>query len=104
MLSRVAERIYWAARYLERAENTARLTRVYGALLLDLPDEAGVGWPLLIDITGGEQVRLTRKGNSDRALLKHLLADPDDPGSVLSSLRMARENFRTSRDLAPTEA
>jgi uncharacterized alpha-E superfamily protein len=104
MLSRVAERIYWAARYLERAENTARLTRVYGALLLDLPEEAGVGWPLLIDITGDEQLPAGRGTNADRALLQHLLADPDNPGSVMSSLRMARENFRTSRDLAPTEA
>lgn len=104
MLSRVAERIYWAARYLERAENTARLTRVYGALLLDLPDEAGVGWPLLIDITDGGEAQSGHKANSDRGLLKHLLADPANPGSVLSSLTMARENFRTSRDLAPTEA
>ncbi len=104
MLSRVAERIYWAARYLERAENTARLTRVYGALLLDLPDEAGVGWPLLIDITDGGGAQPGPAASSDRALLKHLLADPANPGSVLSSLTMARENFRTSRDLAPTEA
>jgi len=37
LLSRVAERIYWTARYLERAETTSRLARVYGNLLLDLP-------------------------------------------------------------------
>ncbi len=67
MLSRVAERIYWAARYLERAENVARLTRVYGALLLDLPEAAGVGWPLLIDITGGDPRDVGRKtAPSDR--------------------------------------
>ena len=40
MLSRVAERIYWMSRYLERAENTARLVSVYSQLLLDLPAEA----------------------------------------------------------------
>ena len=91
MLSRVAERIYWAARYLERAENTARLTRVYGSLLLDLPDEAGVGWPLLVDITGGTNARRRKAAGSDRTLLRHLLADIDNPGSVLSSLRQARE-------------
>ena len=37
MLSRVAERIYWLARYLERAENTARLVSTYHFLLMDLP-------------------------------------------------------------------
>jgi uncharacterized alpha-E superfamily protein len=104
MLSRVAERIYWAARYLERAENTARLSRVYGALLLDLPSTAGFDWPLLVDITGGTPASRSKKARSDRTTLRHLLADPDNPGSALSSLRAARENFRTTRDLAPSEA
>ncbi len=43
MLSRVAERIYWAARYMERAENPARLAQVYGELLLDQPTPASAG-------------------------------------------------------------
>ena len=38
MLSRVAERLYWFGRYLERAESTARLLSVYTNLLLDLPN------------------------------------------------------------------
>lgn len=104
MLSRVAERVYWAARYLERAENTARLTRVYGALLLDLPPSAGVGWPLLVEIIGGKSARRSRSVRTDRATLRYLLADPANPSSVLASLSAARENFRTSRDLAPSEA
>ena len=37
MLSRVAENLYWVARYIERAENTARLINVNAHLLLDLP-------------------------------------------------------------------
>ena len=44
MLSSVAERIYWAARYLERTENTARLIRVYDSLLLDLPRGLNISW------------------------------------------------------------
>ena len=45
MLSRVANHIYWLARYLERAENTARLIQVNTPLLLDLPKkrDPGVG-------------------------------------------------------------
>ncbi len=42
-----------SARYLERAETTSRLARVYGNLLLDLPRQARLGWDGLIEITGG---------------------------------------------------
>jgi len=105
MLSRVAERMYWGARYLERAENIARLVQVYDAALLDLPDEAGVGWPLLVDICGARetfQARYPKGGN--RETLRFLITDADSPGSIMASLAQARENFRTTRDLCPTEA
>ena len=36
MLSRVAERMYWMARYIERAENTARLVEVYALSLIHI--------------------------------------------------------------------
>ena len=55
MLSRVAERLYWMARYLERAENTARLVSVYANLLLDLPKGSELGWDMLVRITGIEE-------------------------------------------------
>ena len=44
MLARVAENIYWLARYLERAENTARLISVNANLLLDLQRGYELGW------------------------------------------------------------
>jgi uncharacterized alpha-E superfamily protein len=105
MLSRVAERMYWGARYLERAENIARLVRVYDAALLDLPDEAGVGWPLLVDICGAREAFQARYpvGNN-RETLRFLISDADSPSSIMASLAQARENFRTTRDLCPTEA
>jgi uncharacterized alpha-E superfamily protein len=105
MLSRVAERMYWGARYLERAENTARLVRVYDAALMDLPENAGVGWPLLVEICGAQALFTARypKGG-DRETLRFLASDADHPGSILASLGQARENFRTTRDLCPTEA
>lgn len=105
MLSRVAERMYWAARYLERAENTARLVRVYDAALLDLPEQAGVGWPILVDICGARETFTSRYPKaSDRETLKFLISDLDSPSSIVASLSQARENFRTTRDLCPTEA
>lgn len=105
MLSRVAERMYWGARYLERAENTARLVRVYDAALLDLPADAGIGWPLLVDICGARDLFDARhpKGG-DRDTLKFLISDPESQSSIMASLGQARENFRTTRDLCPSEA
>ena len=52
MLSRVAENIYWLSRYVERAENTARLVRVNSNLMLDTPRGITPGWEPLVDITG----------------------------------------------------
>jgi uncharacterized alpha-E superfamily protein len=105
MLSRVAERMYWGARYLERAENTARLVRVYDAALLDLPGEAGIGWGLLVEICAAREAFAARyaKGG-DRETLKFLISDGESPSSIIASLGQARENFRTTRDLCPTEA
>ena len=50
MLSRVAERTYWFARYMERIESTARLVNVNAQLLLDLPRSVRLGWGSLVDI------------------------------------------------------
>lgn len=105
MLSRVAERLYWLARYLERAENTARLANVYSALMLDLPPGVGVHWRQLVEITGGdEQFHKRHRTSGERNALKFILLDTTYGGSLLSSLSMARENVRTSRDQIPSEA
>lgn len=105
MLSRVAERIYWLARYLERAENTARLVSTYHFLLLDLPKGAQVGWRALPVITGGQAQFAERYARADeRNTLRFLLADAANPGSLVNSVAWARENFRTSREELPGEA
>jgi uncharacterized alpha-E superfamily protein len=105
MLSRVAENLYWMARYLERAENTARLISVTTTLLLDLPPQVRPGWRPLIDITGGEASFDRAYGAADeRSVIKFMIGDADNPGSILSSLAQARENARTVRDYVPREA
>lgn len=105
LLSRAAERIYWSARYLERAENTARLVRVYGNLLLDFPLHAGLGWRLLIRITDNEQAyREAYPRPLNDSAVDYLVVDDRNPGSILSCLRQARENIRTTRDIVPSEA
>ncbi|HTU62820.1 MAG TPA: alpha-E domain-containing protein [Polyangiales bacterium] len=105
MLARVVESVYWLARYLERAENTARLVSVNTNLLLDLPAGYALGWQPLIDITGSRALfDASHKRNDEREVVQFLIADDSNPGSIASSLRNARENARTVRDILPTEA
>lgn len=104
MLSTVAERLYWAARYLERMENTARLVKVYTNLILDLPDDINIGWYNLVELNSCSDTFDKRyKNQSERNVVKFLLADTDNPNSMLSSLSAVRENIRTSRDEVPVE-
>jgi uncharacterized alpha-E superfamily protein len=105
MLSRAAERIYWTGRYLERAENTARLVQQYSQLLLDLPEEVGVAWYELVRIVGAtDAFRASGKPDTETGILEFLLADSGGQTSLAYSLRMARENIRNTRDLLPHEA
>lgn len=105
MLSRVAERIYWMARYLERAENTARIVNVNTNLLLDLPKKVTLGWQPLIEITGTKKAfRRRRLVPKEKNIVRFLIADLKNPSSLLSSLHLARENARTIRDIIPREA
>lgn len=105
LLSRVAERIYWSARYLERAETTSRLARVYGNLLLDLPRQASLKWDMLIELTGcGDIYRALRPEPGPDTAERFFIADRDNPSSVRSSLVNVRENVRTTRDIVPSEA
>ena len=104
MLSRVAERLYWMARYVERAENTARLARAYSYLMLDLPNGVGLSWQQLIDITGNQELyRKRHRTAGERNVMRFVLSEQENPGSLISSLSMARENVRTTRDLVPSE-
>lgn len=105
MLSKVAERIYWTARYLERVESTARLLNIYDKLLFDMPRQVNLGWYNLIVINGIEESFSERYSVQDeRNVVKFLLGDDTNPSSVLSSLQAIRENVRTTRDVVPAEA
>jgi uncharacterized alpha-E superfamily protein len=104
MLSRVAESIYWMTRYLERVENTARMVMVNANLLLDLPRGVQPEWEPLVFITGATDLFESKpRKYEERAVVMFLLGDRDYSGSVISSLRSARENARTARDIMPRE-
>jgi uncharacterized alpha-E superfamily protein len=105
MLSRVAERLYWMARYLERAEDTARLIGEYSHLILDIPRGVEPGWNVLIDTMDAAPDFNKRYRNlSERNVIKFLLADRDNACSIHHSIVAARENVRTTRDVLPAQA
>ncbi|MCB1792703.1 MAG: alpha-E domain-containing protein [Gammaproteobacteria bacterium] len=102
MLSRVAENIYWLARYVERAENTARLVRVNSHLVLDTPSGIAPGWEPLVEITGlSAAFHAVDRETNERNVVRFLIGDANNSGSILSSLIAARENCRTVRDVLP---
>ncbi len=104
MLSRVAERMYWFGRYLDRAENTARLVNVNASLLLDLPLMITHVWGSLINITGTAELFYENHEKADeRNVTRFLLADESSPVSLISTIKLLRENIRTTREIMPSE-
>jgi uncharacterized alpha-E superfamily protein len=102
MLSRVAENIYWLSRYVERAENTARLVRVNSHLVLDTPSGITPGWEPLVQIAGlYDDFHAVDREANERNIVRFLIGDAHNPGSIISSLAAARENCRTVRDVLP---
>jgi uncharacterized alpha-E superfamily protein len=104
MLSRAAESLYWMARYLERAENTARLINATQQLLLDLPRGASFGWEALTRIVGLDRLFQQNYATPDEAsVVDFLMTSPRNPGSIQSCVRFARENCRVMRDVLPRD-
>lgn len=105
MLSRVANRLYWSARYLERSENLARMVNAYSQFILDTPKSSSAHWDVLIKIIDGEDTYFSRYSKvTENNVIKFLLSDEDNLGSIRSSVQSARENMRTTRDVLPEES
>lgn len=97
MLSRVADALYWMARYVERAEHAARLIEVQRRLRIDLegidPEGGAAQWWQTLTILG-----LPESTDVESAIVNHGL-----PGTVASSLARARENARQVREVISSE-
>lgn len=110
MLSRVAENIYWMGRYLERAENCARLLISTTHMLLDAPprrDHAEVldNWRTLVTTLGADaDFAATGRPFDAQTIMAFMTTDRDNASSILSALHFARENLRTTRDVFPKKA
>jgi uncharacterized alpha-E superfamily protein len=96
MISRVAEHCFWMGRYLERAENTARILEVNQKLLLDLEVPLEQQWKPLLIISGIHNLA----GETDAETVQtYLTWETENPSSIVSSLRAARENARVIREV-----
>ncbi|MFD0914514.1 alpha-E domain-containing protein [Methylophilus luteus] len=100
MLSRTADHLYWMARYIERAENVARVLEVTYSMSL-LPTDASNEqelWDTVLEIAGVRDIYdATYQEISATHVIQHLVMDSQNPSSIYSSLRSARENARAVR-------
>src|ERR1700686_3773252 len=104
MLARVADSIYWMSRYVERAENVARFIEVNLNLMLDLPVGSSQQWQPLVATTGDSAEFAKRAGAAtQQKVIDSLAFDPENVTSVRSSLRAARDNARSVREIISSE-
>jgi len=98
MLSRVAEALFWIGRYVERAEDTARLLDVHFHEVLEDPsvDEAGA-CAVLLSVMGIPD-GTARRHRDSRAVLELLGYDAETPNSIVGALVAARQNARGARE------
>ncbi len=103
MLSRVANSLYWMSRYIERAENTARLVETSIQLLLDFRnlDEQHIAeqWLPIVQAAGDEEAfsKLHPKATG-AAVTEFLVLQAENPNSIVQCICQARENARMVRD------
>jgi uncharacterized alpha-E superfamily protein len=105
MLSRHAEDLFWAGRYMERAEDTARLLDVtYHGLLESTPYESERAWREVLSVLRLDGPFAERRhGVSALAVSEFLVRDPDNPGSILAGVGRARDNLRSVREQVSAE-
>ena len=99
MLSRTAAQLYWMSRYVERAENLVRMLDVTHSLSL-LPQSRGALTELAapLAVTGALEAYSARHPKLDaQALFNFMALDLENPASVLSCLKLARENAHAVR-------
>jgi len=106
MLSRTADHLFWMARYIERAENTARMLDVTltTSLLPQSPAQAERGWRAMLGISELQpSFDAVHSVLSAPAVLDFMVRDPGNPSSIYSCLQAARENARAVRGSLTTD-
>lgn len=100
MISRVAELCFWLSRYLERAENTARVLEVNQTLLLDFAVPLEQQWQPLLIISGIHDM----PDADGEAVQDYMTWEPTNLSSIASTLGAARENARHIREVISAES
>ncbi len=106
MLSRTADHLFWMARYMERAENTARMLDVnyQMSMLPQSADEAEQGWRALLGISELTSSFNEHYPNVDaRNVMEFMVRDASNASSIVSCVTAARENARAVRGALTTE-
>jgi uncharacterized alpha-E superfamily protein len=106
MLSRTADHLFWMARYMERAENTARMLDVnyQTSLLPQSADMAESGWRGLLSIselTGAYSKKYNEV--TPQSVMDFMVSDASNSSSIVACLHAARENARAVRGALTTE-
>jgi len=106
MLSRTADHLFWMARYIERAENTARMldVNVTTSLLPLSSDSAERGWRAMLGISELQPAFDARfPALTAHDVLEFMVRDPHNPSSIYCCLQAARENARAVRGTLTTD-
>ncbi|MCD8503984.1 MAG: alpha-E domain-containing protein [Burkholderiaceae bacterium] len=106
MLSRTADHLYWMSRYTERAENTARMLDVNWqmSLLPQSEQTAVAAWRAMLEISElTSSFDQKHKEITPANVLAYMTQDMDNPSSIMSCLRAARENARAVRGAMTTD-
>ena len=100
MLSRVAESLYWTARYIERAEDVTRLLDVNFHGLLDAQvEDRGEAWHRIVALLGDEAAYAEHFDDYTATNVSDwVLWHEDNPNAVASCVTLARENARSVRE------
>ena len=104
MLGKTAGGLYWMFRYLERAENAARLIEAGFRIALTRSNDAESEWRSVIMTSAIQDTYdALHDGYDSGRVTDFMLRAPQNPSSVLSVIRAARDNARLTRTALTTE-
>jgi uncharacterized alpha-E superfamily protein len=101
LLSRYAESVFWMARYFERAESLARILETQTSFQRGRADNS---WAWIVALYSDEKAFAKAfPDTTAENVIRYYMAHTDNPGSIQSSIRAARENARALRPMMPTD-
>ena len=104
MLCRVADSLYWIARYIERAENLVRFLKVGWAVSLDTEHPSASQWLSLVDTCADRELFEQLDASPTPTSVIHFITrEVENPNSISNCIASARENARQIREVIPSE-